>query len=130
MKVLIVEDNFLDRRLLTRVLSEYGSCEVAVNGKEAVDAFRLSVRESDPYDLICLDILMPELDGRAVLKQIRELEAQNGIFGLQGVKIIMTSAVDDPSEIVGAFTEQCEDYLVKPIDVRELKKALGRLGLP
>lgn len=63
MKILIVEDDYASRRFLNKLLSDYGECDITVNGKEAVDAFMLSCLDEAPYQLICLDIMMPELDG-------------------------------------------------------------------
>jgi two-component system, chemotaxis family, chemotaxis protein CheY len=129
MKVLIVEDDFISRRLLQRYLSPYGECDIAVNGAEALLAFHLARQEGDPYDLICLDIMMPELDGHQTLKAIRRLEADEGDGGLRGVKIIMTTMQDDPDSILEAFNQQCEAYLLKPIDRERLFDHLVKLGL-
>ena len=79
MKYLIVEDDFAARRLLQRYLSNYGDCDIAVDGNEAVEAFRQAVDEKEPYDLICLDIMMPNMDGHEALKVIRQIESEHGI---------------------------------------------------
>jgi len=129
MKVLIVEDDFISRRLLQRYLSPCGECDIAVNGAEALMAFQLARQKGVPYDLICLDIMMPELDGYQTLKAIRRQEADHGVGGLRGVKVIMTTMQDDPDSILEAFTQQCEAYLVKPIDRERLFDHLVKLGL-
>ena len=129
MKTLIVEDDFVSRRLLQAILSPYGRCEVATNGKEAVQAFELAWQEKDPYNLICLDIMMPEMDGLQVLAEVRRIEDEKGIDGLSGVKIVMTTALDDPRSIMKAFKQQCEDYLIKPIDRPKLLEKVRNLGL-
>jgi len=69
------------------------------------------------YDLICMDIMMPELDGRAAVRQIRALEEEHGILSTYGAKIIMTTAVDDVKEVSHCFHELCDAYLMKPIDL-------------
>jgi two-component system chemotaxis response regulator CheY len=124
LRILIVEDDFVSRRLLQRFLSAYGDCDIAVNGREAVEAFRLAWEAGQPYDLICLDIMMPEMDGHEVLRHIREIEHGKNVGGLAGAKVIMTTALSDYDNIMGAFKEQCEDYIVKPINKQEL---LGRV---
>lgn len=129
MKTLIVEDDFTSRKLLQLMLLPLGECDVAVNGKEALDAFRLAASEGKRYDLICLDIMMPEMDGHEVLKEIRRMEEEEGIVGRQAVKVIMTTALDDSKNILKAFNEQCEGYLVKPIEKRQLVEKLYSLGL-
>jgi two-component system chemotaxis response regulator CheY len=120
MKTLIVEDDFTARLLLQRVLSRYGRCYIAVNGKEAVDAFRTAAGSGRPYDLVCMDILMPELDGPAAVGQIRALEQARGIAASGGAKIVMTTAVTDMGEVARSFRQMCDAYLIKPIDIAEL----------
>ncbi len=120
MKSLIVDDDFFSRRILQTIFSGYGECHVAVDGKEALFAFEQATAEEAPYDVICLDIMMPEMDGQEVLKKIREFEERKGIFGSDSVKIIMTTALDDSENIKKAFREQCESYLIKPISKSKL----------
>ncbi|HNW26516.1 MAG TPA: response regulator [Candidatus Gastranaerophilaceae bacterium] len=120
MKSLVVDDDFFSRRILQTIFSGYGECHVAVDGKEALFAFEQATAEESPYDVICLDIMMPEMDGQEVLKKIREFEERKGIFGSDSVKIIMTTALDDSENIKKAFREQCESYLIKPISKSKL----------
>jgi two-component system, chemotaxis family, chemotaxis protein CheY len=129
MKCLVVEDDFAARRLLQILLSEYGLCLVATNGREAVEAFKQALDEDDPYDFICLDIMMPEMDGHQTLKAIRQIEAEHGIQGLDGVKVVMTTALKDPDNVFGAFREGCEAYLVKPVKKVKLIEVMDQLGL-
>ncbi len=129
MRILIAEDDFTSRRILQKLLSPYGMCDIAVNGKEAVDAFRLAWAEEAPYELVCLDIMMPCLDGSQVLADIRSFEKERGIEGLKGTKIIMTTALDDFTNIMTAFRGQCDSYLVKPIVKAKLIGTLERLDL-
>ncbi|MGI6450252.1 MAG: response regulator [Desulfitobacteriia bacterium] len=129
MKILIAEDDFLGRRLMQLYLSEYGTCDVAVTGVEAVELFKQGVEEGRPYDLVCLDIMMPQMDGHAVLKTIRDYERLAGIRDHGGVKIIMTTALDDFENIKNAFTQQCEAYLVKPIEKEKIRETLKELHL-
>jgi two-component system chemotaxis response regulator CheY len=129
MKCLIVEDDFAARKLLQVYLSDYAECFVAVNGHEVVEAVREALDEGQPYDLICLDIMMPEMDGHKALEAIRQLEKEHGIGGLDGVKVIMTTALDDSRNIMGAFRTGCEAYIVKPIRKEKLIDEMTKLGL-
>ena len=115
MKTLIVEDDFTCRKLLQAYLREYGPCDFAGNGHEALEAFDAACRQGEPYDLILLDIMMPEMDGHQTLKEIRRREAQHGVIGFNGVKVIMTTALDDRENIMSAFRDGCESYVVKPV---------------
>ena len=118
--MLLVEDDFACRLLLQTFLSRYGACHVAVNGREAVEAVRSAFEREETYDLICMDILMPEMDGREAVRQVRALEQSHGIFSSSGAKIIMITTVDDIKEVIRCFKELCDAYLVKPIHLAEL----------
>jgi two-component system chemotaxis response regulator CheY len=120
LRILLAEDDFACRLLLQTFLSRYGECHSAVNGKEAVEAFRLSMERNQPYDLICMDIMMPEMDGREAVRRIRAIEEASGILSTSGVKIIMTTTVEDVKEVILCFQELCDAYLMKPIDLTEL----------
>jgi two-component system, chemotaxis family, chemotaxis protein CheY len=129
MKALIVEDDFTSRKLMQKLLEPYATCNVAANGEEGIQSFQLSWQTGQPYDLICLDIMMPGLDGHAVLKEIRAIEKQRGVFGRKGVKIIMTTALDDSNNVMKSFKSQCDSYIVKPVDKQKLLKEINALGL-
>jgi two-component system, chemotaxis family, chemotaxis protein CheY len=124
LRVLLVEDDFASRLLLQTFLSKYGECHVAVNGWEAVESFRLALEQEQRYDLVCMDIMMPEMDGREAVRRIRAMEEEFGIHSYSGAKIVMTTAVDDIKEVIRCFHELCDAYLTKPID---LAKLLGHM---
>jgi two-component system chemotaxis response regulator CheY len=128
-KCLIVEDDFASRKLFQTHLTDHGDCYIAVNGQEAVEVFQDALDKDQPYDLILLDIMMPEMDGRSALKAIRKIEKDRGINSDNCVKVIMTTAKDDPDNIMGAYREGCEVYLVKPIKKKILLDELRELGL-
>ncbi len=102
---------------------------MAVNGLEAMAAVEKAWQGNDSYDLICLDIMLPEMDGFQVLKNIRHIEAQRSAGESDQVKIIMTSALNDPRLIERAYGERCEAYLVKPIRKEHLTDIIRQLGL-
>lgn len=129
MKTLIVEDDFTSRLLLQEFLKGYGPCHIAVNGKEAVEATNTALEAGEPYDLICLDIMLPEMDGQTALKEMRHQEEDRKIRSTQGSKIVMTTALDDMKNKMGSFWELCDAYLVKPIDRAKLIEELRKLKL-
>ncbi|NLD48354.1 MAG: response regulator transcription factor [Clostridiaceae bacterium] len=129
MRILIAEDDFASRKFLYKFLSAYGDCDITIDGVEAVDAFQLALDEKKPYDLICLDIMMPKLDGVKTLKAIREIEKQKDIMDDERVKIIMTTALNDTNNVYSSFETGCEAYAAKPIDTIKLVEVLKKLGL-
>jgi len=124
MKFLIVEDEFTTRLILQKILGEHGEVHVAVNGHEATEAVKSSLDNKEPYNLITLDVVMPEMDGHEALKSIRNLEADYGVVHSDRARVIMTTSLGDGKSIMTAFKEQCDGYLVKPIDRTELLKHL------
>ena len=129
MRALVVDDDATSRRLLRRLLAPFGECDVAVNGWEALEAFKCAHAGNHPYDLICLDIMMPDLDGHDALNKIRRHEAKSGIDEKDQVKVIVTTVVADREHVLAAAQRKCSAYLVKPIDRERLLKELRRLGL-
>lgn len=129
MKILIAEDDITSAKILMKMLSNYGKCDLAVDGIEAVEAFEYALDSRQPYDLVCLDVMMPRMDGQEVLKSIRTMEELRGITGLKGVKVMMTTALDDFMDIMRSFRGQCESYLVKPIQRARLADELTKLGI-
>lgn len=129
MKVLIAEDDLVSRNFLNKFLSRYGECDLVVDGLETVDAFLMALKDKEPYDLICLDIMMPKVDGMKVLKAVRDLEKQYGIVRDQRVKIIMTTALTEAQMVHAAFEYGCEAYAAKPIDTVKLIEVMQKLGL-
>jgi two-component system, chemotaxis family, chemotaxis protein CheY len=126
MKTLIVEDDFMSRKLMLAYLSPLGECDVAANGSEALEAFMMANDAGKRYDLITLDIMMPEMSGQEVLKRIRGIEEAQGLVA---AKIVMTTALKDVDNVMTAFKNQCEGYLVKPIESEKLRGLLRELNL-
>ena len=129
MRVLIAEDDFVARRILKEILSPYGDCDVVVDGEEAVRAFQLAQEEKNPYHLVCLDIMMPNLDGQDALKRIRALETERGIDKKTETKVIMITALSDPKTVFNAFYRGgATAYIVKPIDKTKLLNEIRQFG--
>ncbi len=128
MKALIIEDNRIDAMVLKRAIAPYGVCDIADNGKEALEEFRKALEGEETYDLICLDILMPEMDGHGVLSEIRKIEEKKGIPNTEAVKVIMVSAASFEDNIAKAFKGKCDAYLEKPIDKTALLQYLYDFG--
>jgi len=128
MRILIAEDDLASRKFLFKFMSQYGKCDIVVDGLEVLDAFLMSIKENNPYDLICLDIMMPKVDGVKALKAIRDLETQKGVHPDKRTKVIMTTALAETQMVQNAFEIGCDAYAAKPIDIDRLTEVLQRLG--
>ena len=129
MKLLLAEDDFATRKAMVSFLSKYGECDVTVDGMEAVDAVLMALDEDAPYDLICLDIMMPVMDGYQALIAIRKMEKQHNIPEEKAAKVIMTTALNEEQNVKMAFELGCTIYSGKPIDQARFEQALKKLNL-
>jgi two-component system chemotaxis response regulator CheY len=128
MRILIAEDDETCALILASMCKPYGSTEVVGDGEAVVRAVTAELLKGQPFDLICLDIMMPGLDGQACLRCIRAIEQAFGRVGGAGTRILMTTALNAPDHILAAFRSQCEGYLVKPIDRERLAAQFASLG--
>ncbi|MGE4506147.1 MAG: response regulator [Desulfovibrionaceae bacterium] len=129
MKALIVEDEFINRVVLQEMLAPYGEVHVAVDGFEALSVFEAALK-SDPYDLVCMDIMMPGMDGQACLVRMREMERERGVDPRNETKVIMVTALSDPKTVIESYYRcGASAFLAKPIDREELLSRLRELKL-
>lgn len=129
MKILIAEDDLVSRKFLSKFFSKYGDCDLVVDGMEALDAYLIALKENAPYDLVCLDIMMPKVDGVKVLKAIRDYETQTKVPSEKKAKVIMISALADTQYVHNAFEIGCEAYAAKPVDIEKLISVMKKLDL-
>jgi two-component system chemotaxis response regulator CheY len=129
MNFLVLEDEFISRNVMTEILSPYGTVEAVETGSAAVEKFRKAFESGRRFDAVFLDIMVPEMSGQEVLRSIRMIEEEAGVFSLQGTKVIMTTALGDFANVKAAFKQQCEAYLIKPIDRDKVLGTLHGLGL-
>lgn len=130
MRTLIAEDDAALRELMQIVLERFGKCELVENGEEAVEAFERSIEASRPFDLICLDIVMPKLGGLEALHRIRQFEKERGINEPDAVKVIMATALSDSKDVIEAlYKGGASAYFVKPIKMEAIVQELKGLGL-
>lgn len=130
MKILLAEDDFASRKFMSKLLGDYGECDVTVNGLEAVDAYLMALEDDDEdnYDLVVLDVMMPMLDGYQVLDTIRKIEKDKNIPVENRAKVIMTTALNEEINVKKAMEIGCDAYVGKPVNVEKFTVLLDRLG--
>lgn len=127
MKVLIVDDIIENRLALFHFLKKTASSDLAENGIFALSQFKSAHEKGEPYDLILLDLMMPEMDGIECLVEIRKWEGNHGLMGAAASKVVIITALDDPDQIKRAYASGCNEYLVKPVLKANLTSLLTRL---
>jgi len=127
MRILIAEDDFASRKFMLKFLTKYAEVDVTVDGQEAVNAFELALEDGEPYDLVCLDVMMPNMDGLEALEAIRQIEA--GSDAAKRARVIMTTALNEVNQVDKAFQLGCEGYAVKPINTEKFLMIMDKMGL-
>lgn len=125
MKILIVEDVTINLKFLERLLEVYGEVQTALDGEESLRKFLSALKSDNPFDLICLDINLPGMNGHEVLRQIRERETNSS----KKVKILMTTSSADRQDVIEAIKHGCDGYLLKPYSKEKIKEELVKLKL-
>ena len=127
MKVLIVEDDLTTGHLMKYVVGRHADFTHAIDGEEAFDAFCDAFEAGAPFDLVFLDLMLPIVDGQEVLQAIRQFEEQNGIIHTEGVPVVVTTALEDNSEVHQAMAAGALDYLMKPVKTEKLLEIIKRV---
>ncbi|HWR40632.1 MAG TPA: response regulator [Patescibacteria group bacterium] len=129
MRILIAEDDLASRTFLAKLLAEFGECDQTVDGIETVEAFIFALNSGRPYDLVCLDIMMPKVDGRRTLQLIREFERQRKTDPGKKARVIIISALGDQHTIQETSQIGCEAYITKPVDTEHMLRIIREMGL-
>ncbi len=132
MKTLIVDDELVSRKKMQKIMEAFGDCQTAETGKAAVDVFKEALEKDAPFDLITLDIMMPDMDGLRALLQIRDVEKNSRIkTGLERgeTKIMMVTSHAKKELVLGCAKAGSNSYVVKPFDKEIIKGKLEAMGM-
>ena len=129
MKILIVEDQLSIQEELRFILEAYGSIDTADNGKQGLECFQRALASQAAYDLVLLDVQMPEMDGQTALKEMRQAEttrfSADPFLTRKFAFIIMVTSLEDPKHFLEAYLQgKCNGYITKPVHPEDL---LGKL---
>jgi len=126
MKFFIVDDDFVTGSKLCSILSDYGQCDVATNGSQAITMIDQGLRSGSGYDLVMIDIHLPCATGWAVLKMLRAREQGAGIKSSKKL-IISSQGTQQNVSLAGMY--KCDAFLLKPIKREVLFEKLAELGI-
>lgn len=128
MKALIVDDCMIARELLMVALERYARADQAEDGSQAIRMVEQALQQDTPYDLICLDLTMPGINGHETLREIRAREDQ--LAPGSRATVFMITASSSPDDMMEALLSgSCDDFLTKPVMNRTLMELLQKHGL-
>jgi len=124
-RVLMVEDNPVNMMIAAAMLEQWGiEVTQATDGRMALDAVELSVRQGQPFDAVLLDVQMPQMSGHEVARELRRH------YDAQTLPIVALTAAALVSEREQALASGMNEFLTKPIDAQKLKETLARVIVP
>ena len=126
MKILVVDDEFVALTKLTTILSKHGKCDAATNGSQAFKLFGDAITNFQPYNLVTIDINLPDMNGLELLKSLIGIEKDKKVIPAKKIVISADSSTDS---IHRAVRNACDAFLVKPVQRQVLDKKLKELGL-
>ncbi|MDO9630386.1 MAG: response regulator, partial [Humidesulfovibrio sp.] len=130
LRILIVEDEPVNREFLKLALRQQGQCQAVASGEDAVAAFGDALEIGQPFDVIFLDIMLPGMNGLQALEQLRALEGRHEIPQDRQVPVIITTGLDDDQTASRAFIQgQALSYMTKPFRPGQICEELAKLGL-
>jgi len=129
MKILIVDDELVSRKKMEKIMQRFGSCRCAESGMDAIKAFTEALIGQEPFNLVTLDVSMPDMGGTETLAMIRSIERKNAIPKDARAKILMVTSHSDPATVMNSIEAGCDDYLKKPFSFKHVTRKLDRMGV-
>jgi two-component system, chemotaxis family, chemotaxis protein CheY len=130
LKILLADVSMTSRLALDHIFEKYGHCDAAEDGMDCVKAFTLALELGMPYDLVCIDLMLPRIGGIDAIKMMRKIEREMGVLTADSVKIIVITAVVNPAYIFEAcYRGGANQYLYKPVEKKKILEEMTKFGL-
>jgi two-component system chemotaxis response regulator CheY len=131
MRILVVDDEFVSREKLTAILSAHGNCDAAPDGRTALEMVEKAYRDGNPYELVTMDLNMPDMSGHVVVQEMRHWEQGNPqIANGYAASVLIITATKEIRDVMESFDEGAEAYIVKPVTPENVAEAIGKINLP
>lgn len=129
MKILVVDDDLASRKKMERIMCSFGSCQAVESGNAAMEAFLDALNQGQPFDLVSLDIVMPDKDGIETLLDLREVERALGGPEPKRATVIMVTSKSEKDSLITCVQAGCDDYIIKPFDREVVARKLTKFGI-
>ncbi|MFC1532055.1 HDOD domain-containing protein [Thermodesulfobacteriota bacterium] len=129
MKILIVDDELVSRMKMQKIMNSIGECEAVESGSAAVMSFSSALKNKAPFELITLDVSMPEMNGIEILNKYRAIEKEMKVPNEKQVKVMMVTSQADKETIITCVKAGCNDYITKPFDKAIIISKLQKMGI-
>lgn len=124
MKILIVEDDESSAFALRLCLPGGVTHHTSYNGRQGWEEFVRAYEAGEPYDLVFLDIMMPEMNGEETLQHIRAYEDERDVSDEDRVKVVIITVLDNAENVYRAHVEGCDDYIQKPVSRERVQRVV------
>jgi len=124
LNILIVDDEPVSRIKMKKIMSRYGDCDEAATGMSA-----LYLVDNRQYDLMTLDVDMPQMSGIEVLAGVREMEQRHRANDRPPMKIVMVTAMGDRQTFSRSLFTGCDDYIIKPFQPETIDRQMRIMGI-
>lgn len=128
MHIMVVDDEVASRTKMQTLMSTLGVCQTAENGIDAVKLFEQAIEAGKPFQLVTLDIEMPDLRGHQVLEIFRKIERDHNIEQARRARIMMVTSCSDKGRVLACIQTGCDDYITKPFNIKVVRDKVAKLG--
>lgn len=129
MRALIIDDDPQTHALLRSVLAPLAQVVATLNASSGLEAFRQSLEQNVPFDVVFLDIVLPDLDGHQALLRLRGLEDAFALEDKPTVSIVVSELRDAKNINRAFFVGGAASYLAKPLNANQIRAELAKFGL-
>ena len=129
MRILIADDETISREKLRLIMTHFGDAEAVESGDAALKAYEKAHKEKKPYNLIMLDINMPDKNGIQVLLEIRASETILNLSDKEKAIVLMVTSITDKVHIISCVKAGCDSFIAKPFDLNIVSEKLAKFGI-
>ena len=126
MRSLAIDDEFVVLSKMVAMLESFGQCDAAMTSRQALDLFRRALEEARPYDLVTIDINLPDMSGIMLLGRLNEEEGRRSA---PRARKLMVTAESTMLNVLASASADCDGFLAKPLRRAVLSEKLVDLGL-